>query len=468
MSEIGRRVFSATDQRAFAVLSGDANPLHMDEAVARRTVFGHCVVHGVHQVLWALEAWLAGRGENGALEWLDAKFLRGLGIGVEVACRVEQQNGAEFVLGLSTSDGVAARVQGRWRASPAENTTVLPATGPELACRVRSFEDVVGAHGRMELILDKALEEEMFPALALRLPPAQLTGLLATTRLVGMECPGWHSIFSALRLEFGTPRGDAALEWRVERAEPRLSIIQIAVESPGMKGTLHTLFRPPPRAQAALAEVAAQVTPGEFAGQRALVIGGSRGLGEVAAKIIVCGGGQVFATYLRGAEDAQRLCAELRTAEPGAAVAAFDVLSGDLPALPWIPTHLYFFATPAIAADRGDAFSAGKFEEYSRCYVSGLARVLDRVAQLSGGAVSVFYPSTIFLDQPAAGFAAYAAAKAAGEALGAQFAARFPRMKFHAPRLPRLSTDQTSGLLPVAAQEPLAALLAAFRAIHAA
>ena len=464
MIELGRRVFSEADQRAFAALSGDANPLHVDAAVARRTVFGHCVVHGVHQVLWALEAWLAARGESGALAVLEAKFLRGLGIGVPVVCRAERQDGAEFALELSAGSAVTARLKGRWSAAPGEDPA-LPAAGAELACRVRSFEEVVGAQGRMELFLDMALVGRMFPLLAQRLPPSQLAGLLATTRLVGMECPGWHSIFSALQLTFDRPRGDAALHWRVERTRQHLSIIQLAVEAPGMKGTLQTLFRPPPQTQAPLAEVATRVVPGEFAGQRALIIGGSRGLGEVAAKIIASGGGRVFLTYFRGAADAQRLCAELRRADGGAEAALFDVLGGELPALPWTPTHLYYFATPMVAVDKAAAFSAGKFEEFSRYYVGGLARVLGRVAELAGGALTVFYPSTIFLDQPAAGLAEYAAAKAAGEALGGQFAGRFPQMKFHAPRLPRLSTDLTAGLLPLAAQEPLAVLLPALRAL---
>ena len=41
------KIISEDDVRAFAVLSGDYNPLHMDDAYARSTSFGARVVHGM-------------------------------------------------------------------------------------------------------------------------------------------------------------------------------------------------------------------------------------------------------------------------------------------------------------------------------------------------------------------------------------------------------------------------------------
>src|ERR1700722_4929865 len=51
-----RRIFTMADQQRFACLSGDWNPMHMDAVAARRTPAGAPVVHGVHAVLWALNA----------------------------------------------------------------------------------------------------------------------------------------------------------------------------------------------------------------------------------------------------------------------------------------------------------------------------------------------------------------------------------------------------------------------------
>lgn len=40
------RSFNANDIRVFSKLSGDINPVHLDEKYASETIFGSCIVHG--------------------------------------------------------------------------------------------------------------------------------------------------------------------------------------------------------------------------------------------------------------------------------------------------------------------------------------------------------------------------------------------------------------------------------------
>ncbi|MEO1425131.1 MAG: MaoC/PaaZ C-terminal domain-containing protein, partial [Pseudomonadota bacterium] len=67
------RRFDLTDQEAFAALSGDFNPIHVDPVAARRTLFGEPVVHGLHLVLWALDVRL-GQGALPPLQNIRAGF----------------------------------------------------------------------------------------------------------------------------------------------------------------------------------------------------------------------------------------------------------------------------------------------------------------------------------------------------------------------------------------------------------
>lgn len=41
------RTITETDLRNFSGVSGDTNPMHLNEEYAKQTPFGHCIVHGM-------------------------------------------------------------------------------------------------------------------------------------------------------------------------------------------------------------------------------------------------------------------------------------------------------------------------------------------------------------------------------------------------------------------------------------
>ena len=85
-----RRVTRASDIIAFSDMTGDRNPLHYDEQLAARTVFGRLIVQGgvTSGLLNALVAEdLPGPGTVFlGVEW---KFLKAVGVGEEIVARAE-------------------------------------------------------------------------------------------------------------------------------------------------------------------------------------------------------------------------------------------------------------------------------------------------------------------------------------------------------------------------------------------
>ena len=465
MKIVADRIFTPADQSDFAAVSGDFNPMHMDEVAARRSLFGAPVVHGIHLLCWALESWLSSRNRAAAgLERLTATFHRGVLLGQTVHTSV-LSDAEEFTLEIGRDRMKIASIRGKLGARVAF-PEMLPPMERARACRIMDSAALPQAMGSLPLWYCAPDVIRLFPQLGTALPPFQLAAILATTRLVGMECPGLHSFYSTMKLAFASEAsGSPRMNYRVAAAD-RFGGTRLAIEGPGFQGELGAFLRPAPRAQASVRELEPLVEAGEFSEQRPVVIGGSRGLGEIAAKLLALGGADVTITYYLGKKDAEAIAAEIAAAGKRCAAAHFDAHHPAPLALPQPQQHLYYFATPQIASDRTTVFSEERFAEYCRYYVGSFARTLLEFAQ-QAPALNVFYPSTVFLDESAMDLPEYCAAKAAGEEVCRRLARRFPAWHIYAPRLPRLATDQNNGLLPARMQDIAIVMLRHLRAMQA-
>ena len=84
------RTLSMADVQAFADITGDDNPIHVDEEAGRASRFGRPVVHGVY--ILGLASKVLGRdfpGSGSIAVSLSAKFLRPVPVGEEVTIEVK-------------------------------------------------------------------------------------------------------------------------------------------------------------------------------------------------------------------------------------------------------------------------------------------------------------------------------------------------------------------------------------------
>ncbi|MGB5750723.1 MAG: SDR family NAD(P)-dependent oxidoreductase [Desulfobacterales bacterium] len=468
-----QRVFTSDDQLAFARLSGDDNPLHTDPAIARRLLFGRQIVHGLHALLWSADNYVKTRTQPLGLVTVKANFQAGLGLGQMANCIYSTPDEHLVEIILEADQTPAAWFQIALSPSGQKQTDTLPAASQEPEkCRERSIDEVAAASGNLPLYFDKESAGRLFPNLVRGLPPMQLAILLATTRLVGMECPGYHSIFSELNLTFdAADSGAPSMSYQVTDCNKRLALIRMDVEGPGMKGQIKAFYRPQPQKQPAFTEFCQKVESGEFSEQRALIVGGSRGLGEVSAKLLAAGGAEVIITYYHGEKDAGQIVEDLVSHGAKATCLPLDVLEPPQELSHMIanhpnPLYLYYFATPFIFGAAKGKFSLQRFGGFIEYYVTGFLRTFQALAAGSTGLQKIFYPSSSAIEELPPDMGEYAAAKMAGEILCDFLQKTNPGLTIHKPRLPRIATDQTVSLLPVSNQDPVAVLLTHLRTLR--
>ena len=447
------KVFTDQDQAFFAALSGDWNPMHMDPVAARRTQAGLPAVHGIHGLLWGLEnAPFSALGGFGALQ---ARFEQFIHPGDEVGLSLCEEGQDRVSVSLGVGGRVATNIV--WTRAPKDAASLpLPSGGVTIGAAAepiwcRSIAEVASLSGTLQFAGSLDSYAEAFPGLSARIGPARIGALAALSRLVGMICPGLHSIFLSVDVAFvPEPENPTVLAFQVKRAHPKFHRILMAVEGGGIAGTIECLMRAPPVMQLAAADALGWVASDAFAGSRALIVGGSRGLGEVTAKLIAAGGGHPIITYALGRADAEAVAADIGQAGGTCDVLPFDFrleAKAQLGALA-PPSHLYYFATPRIARQQGALYSPELFAEFNAAYNDSFYRLCALFAR-EETPIRAFYPSSVFVEQRPRQMTEYAMAKSAGEILCADMNAHMRGVHVELDRLPRLLTDQTASTSPV-------------------
>ena len=177
-----------------------------------------------------------------------------------------------------------------------------------------SFDAMAGMTGRLAFASPPGAIDAMFPAASGWLGPRRVAALAATTLLVGMVCPGLHSIYAGLTAEAcDEPVPEDRISFWVTATEPRFRSVRMRVAGGGLAGDVQSYVRTPPTPQASVQDLAEAVEPGEFSGATALIIGGSRGLGEVTAKLLAAGGARVALSYRVGGAEAEAVAREIRS-----------------------------------------------------------------------------------------------------------------------------------------------------------
>lgn len=334
---------------AFARWTGDRSSLHLDPAFARRSRFRDRVAHGMIAVAGLLALQSLHPDEQLRFRALKGQFLRPVGLTDVLRMRVQQDlSDARDVAFRATwereSDGVTVtRVDGTYaRVPPASGPAAEPG-GMDVDSLCERDEGVASLQDTDEVIRWRwgSAAGEEFKALVLepmgvRLPGRPCPNLLATVMLsplVGMRLPGRRATFLGFDLSFERDLawwGECALAGTVTEVQGGTDVMRAAVRVDGADetvaaGRVEVLVNAPPTRMPDSAALAGSAVDLGLRDKVALVMGGSRGIGETTAKLLALLGARVTLTYFRGQADAEAIVADIREAGGVADCASCDV-----------------------------------------------------------------------------------------------------------------------------------------------
>jgi len=473
---IGEKIFTDADQFMFATISGDFNPMHMDSMVARKLITGKKVVHGVHLLLSALEFWLD-RNANIDCEGLKCEFKNPVSVGDCAIFHSESINPHKSVIRIYVNDLLCLKISLSLASNikrSLTNVTANPVSGEAIVIdsldKPLDIEPVDQVGKKYRHTLNYSFEGDHFPLIKLRFGDVSLASLCSLSYFAGMVCPGLHSLFSSVNIKFlSLAESQPTLLYSVEQFDDRFGLLYISVQGV-IEGNITVFRRPSPAVQPTMISLRSEIKSDEFLKTTSLIIGGSRGIGECAAKILASGGAHTIITYASGAEDAARVCDEINAYQPGSSRAVkFDVLHDFIDAVD-IGTNqiddVYYFATPRIFRKKVALYEPEVFADFFAIYVEKFYFLCRHFEEKSQKPVKIFLPSSVAVAERPSDLAEYAMAKAAAEILAEEINKSFKWVTVVVSRLPRLETDQTATVTRVPAQSALDVMLPLIRSMH--
>lgn len=442
-----KRVFTIIDQKNFALFSGDFNPIHVDEIKSTKTHAGQPIVHGIHQVLWALDAFKIKLRYN---DKISISFKSQININEEVCAEFNENTRKILITNFDNqkvySEIIFNKKENEKNLKPKNDrvsfiTTNLKPEKPEIY-QIKLQKKYHKLYGGSQIKIGKTL----FPFLTNDIGLNIVYEFACISSIVGMKIPGMHSLFVNLNISFTYLDNEKSYLEVVNKHE-NLNLISLNYLGINLRSDMKAFFRPKPMETMSIKNLKLKYKhENSLNGKKILVIGGSRGIGAYVVKLCSIMGASVTFTYNSNYQDAKNIAAEIF--KNGAKADFFKLNITDVDYLKKIDgwfDQIYYFATPKIFPSSSEETDYDLLKKYRLFYIEFFEKVLNSFMP-KNSSTRFLYPSTTYIDDKN-NFKEYILAKLEGEKLCKKYIRDFNAIIYY-PRIPPLDTDQNLSILP--------------------
>ncbi len=450
---IGKRLFTESDQDIFSQFSGDKNPIHLDANEARKTVSGECIVHGIHAILWMFECFI-GR-QNYFFNCFDISFLHFIRINEIVFCNFDIKNNC---ITLTNEENIIL-IQ-------IKCTEQISNTKLEKNSGLLNFNNQIDLPKKLEINdivegenIDKFYGGKekygrvLFSKLINKINSNIIFEIALLSNLVGMQIPGLNSLLYECKISFSETNKYQSCN--IKTIDKRFKFVKLKYQGINFNSLITAFFRPTSKPILKCHEIKRTKESNiKLSGKKALIIGGSRGIGAWVAKILAINAIDVTITYKSGKLEAEEILNDISCENKNNCnLVELDITKvDDYKKLIHRYDYFYYFATPKIFVKKSSEFDSKLFEHFNLFYCNAFKTISELL--IKNGVRKILFPSTVAIDKPIIELKEYIEAKKNGEKTCDYLKNKYKIEVFN-PRIDRVLTDQTTSVMPVNSEEPL-------------
>ena len=447
---IGSKTFLNSDQKEFAEISKDYNKIHTDPVASRKLIFGNQIVHGVNTLMTAL-IFFSIRKKNIKIKNISCTFYKPIYLNKKINFYLEEKNN-EYYLHVKSGSILNSIIHinklGFQLNSDKKYKNYRKNTIKKINIKnILSHDCNFNFTNRFFLINNKNFKiKKRYKKLLNIFSNTEIKDILSLSFFVGMVCPGKYALLGKIDLNFEKNKKYIFndIKFFLNKFDKRINRVEINFSN-SIIGKIYA-FKYNVSHQEDLKNIKLKIKNKFLKTKKAIVLGGSRGLGELTSKILSSAGSDTLVSYNHGKVEAQKLKSNIiKLTNTKCKIMKIDMLRENN-FLKFKNENaydfLFYFATPKIINNYIKKFDSQLYKKFNEFYVFKFSRLCKLLNKISRKKVKVFFPSTIFLNYKENFFKEYVLSKKKAEANIKYLNKKLQNIKIISYRLPIMDTDQ--------------------------
>ncbi len=461
--KIGDYKYSTLNQKKFSYISKDFNPIHFDKLEARKLLFGKEIVHGINILLTGLNFLYRKKDIRRALR-IECNFFEPLFLEQKVDFFLSFKSKNRIEISVKHKKNILCKFiiyfNSNYKAV-SENSNQSIFVKKIERVKIKKLYDnncLIHKKNRNFKVNSKNFNFGFnFPNLKSKFNLAEIKEILCLSYFVGMICPGKNSLISKIEINF-QPNFDSKknnhkyLNFRLMRFLKAFNQLNLNFNGKINGNILAYKYTSPNKYNFKdLKKFSSIKLTDTLKKKKSLVLGGSRGLGEITSKFLILQKCMTYVSYNVGIKDIEKIKKQIdQKYSPFLKFLKLDIFDKKIEKI--IDKYknidyLFYFASPKILGTSNGKFSKSMFKEYIKFYLHSFKKICAILNKTSKKNIKVFYPSTIFISNKNQNFQEYVLAKRLAENELTKFQKKLKKIKIIIYRLPEMNTEQNSKII---------------------